>query len=139
MTPSRVRLVALTALAVPIALTAIASTGNAAFGALALAGAAAGFAMLLAGPVFRVVLAVLLGLLGVSVGLVAAVAPDAGDLGGLALAAGILQVVVAAGVAVTARGWPAAGARYSRTRLDGDPASDWDSLSAGDDPTDDAR
>ena len=139
MTPSRLRLLALLALALPIALTAAASGASAGFGALALAAAAGGFAMLLAGPVFRVILSVLIALLGVCTVLVALVTPDGGGLSILALVAGILQVLVAAWVATTVRHWPTTGARYSRSRLDGDPASDWDTLSSGDDPTDEGE
>ncbi|WP_395640535.1 Trp biosynthesis-associated membrane protein [Pseudolysinimonas sp.] len=137
MTPSRLRLLALFALAVPILLTAIASGESAAFGALALASAAGGFAMLLAGPVFRIILSVLIALLGACVVLVAVVTPESSGLEALALVAGVLQVLAGGWVATTVRRWPTGGSKYSRTRLDGDPASDWDSLSAGDDPTDD--
>jgi len=139
MTPSRLRLAALLGLAVPIVLTGVASTQSGALGALALAAAAAVLAMLLAGPVFRIILSVLIALLGVCVVLVAVATPEGGGLAVLAVAAGILQVLVAGAVALTARGWPTGGARYSRTRLDGDPASDWDALSSGDDPTDESR
>ena len=139
MTPSRLRLIALLALAVPIILTAVASTQSGALGALALASAAGGFAMLLAGPVFRTILAVLIALLGVCVVLVAVATPEGGGLAALGFAAGILQVVAAGWVAATARRWPTSGARYSRTRVAGDPASDWDALSSGDDPTDESR
>ncbi len=137
MTPSRLRLLALLALAVPILLTAIASGESAAFGALALASTAGGFAMLLAGPVFRIILSVLIALLGACVVLVAVVTPESSGLEALALVAGVLQVLAGGWAAITARRWPSGGSKYSRTRLDGDPASDWDSLSAGDDPTDD--
>lgn len=136
MTPSRLRLLSLVALAVPIALTAAASSASPGFVALAVASAAAGAAMLIAGPVFRGILAVLLALLGVCVVLVAVNTADAGGLGVLALVAGILQTVVGIGVALTVRLWPASTSRYSRSRLEGDRASDWDALSEGDDPTD---
>jgi hypothetical protein len=136
MTPSRLRLLALLALAVPIALTAFATGESAAFGALATAAAAATLALLLAGRVFRVVLGVLLGLLGVCVVLVAVVLPG---LSILALAGGSLLALVAVGVVITSPRWPSTTSRYSRTRLDGDPASDWDTLSAGDDPTETSR
>lgn len=139
MTPSRLRLVALLALAVPIALTAAAAGSSAAFGALALAAAAAALAMLLAGPAFRVILAVLIALLGGCVVLVAVLDPDLDAPVVIAIVGGALQAVVAIGVATTARHWPSSGSRYSRSRLEGDPASDWDALSAGDDPTDSAR
>jgi len=135
MTSGRVRLLSLVALAIPVALTAVAAGAGAAVPALALATAAAAFALLLAGPVFRVVLAVLIALLGVSVILVAVATPEGGSLAWLAVAAGALQVLVGIGIAVTARLWPTTGSRYSRSRLDGDPASDWDALSSGDDPT----
>jgi hypothetical protein len=138
MTPGRFRLLSLVALAILVALTAIAAGGGAGIAALALATAAAGFALLLAGPVFRVVLAVLIALLGVCVILVVVATPEGGSLVGLAVAAGVLQVLVGVGVAVTARRWPTSGSRYSRTRMAGDPASDWDALSSGDDPTDDS-
>jgi hypothetical protein len=139
MTPSRLRLLALAALAVPVLLTAVASTQSAAFGALALASAAGILAMLLAGPVFRTILSVLLALLGLCVALVAVATPEGGGLATLALVAGILQVLVAGWATTTVRRWPTSGARYSRTRVDGDPASDWDALSSGDDPTDESR
>lgn len=139
MTPSRVRLIALIALVVPIVLVAVASSQSAAFGALALASAAGVLAMLLAGSVFRMILSVLIALLGLCVVLVAVATPEGGGLQILALGGGILQVVVAGWVATTVRRWPTSGSRYSRTRLDGDPASDWDALSSGDDPTDDSR
>lgn len=139
MTPSRLRLAALLALAVPIALTAAAAGVNAAFGALALASAAAGLAMLLAGPVFRAVLAVLIALLGACVVLVAVFGSAIDGIGVVALVGGALQVVAGIWVATTVRRWPTATSRYSRSRLEGDPASDWDALSAGDDPTDPAR
>lgn len=139
MTPSRVRLLALFALAVPIAATGAASSASPGFVALALASAAAAAAMLLGGPFFRIVLAVLLALLGVCVVLVAVNTPEAGGLGILALVAGVVQALVAIGVAVTVRRWPATTSRYSRSRVAGDRASEWDALSAGDDPTDQSR
>ncbi len=135
MTPARRRLAALVGLAVPIIVTACATGANPAFGALALASAAAALAMLLAGAVFRAILAVLIALLGVCVVLVAIFSPALDALGVVALVGGALQVLVAAWIAMTVRGWPPPGARYSRSRVDGDPASDWDALSAGDDPT----
>jgi hypothetical protein len=133
MTPSRLRLLGLLALAVPVVLTAVATGDSAAFGALATAAAAATLALLLAGRVFRVILSVLLALLGVCVVLVAVMLPALSMLG---LAGGILLTVVALAVAATSRRWPSTAARYTRARVDGDPASDWDTLSAGDDPTD---
>ena len=135
MTPSRFRLAALVGLAVPIIVTACGAGANPAFGALALASAAAAFAMLLAGVVFRAILAGLIALLGVCIVLVAIFSPALDALGVVALIGGALQVLVAAWVATTVRGWPAPGTRYSRSRVAGDPASDWDALSAGDDPT----
>lgn len=139
MTPSRLRLLALLGLAVPIVLTAIAAPTSAGFGALALAAAAAGLAMLLAGPVFRVILAVLIALLGVCVVLVGVFTEPPGGLVIVAIVGGVIQVLLAGWVSMTARLWPAAAARYSRSRVEGDPATDWDALSAGDDPTDPAR
>jgi hypothetical protein len=139
MTPSRHRLVALLGLAVPVVLTAIASPASPGFPALALATAAGILAMLLAGPVFRVILSVLLGLLGVCVVLVALNTPDPGGLVWLAFAAGILQALVAGWILMTVRLWPTGTARYSRSRVAGDAASDWDALSEGDDPTADPR
>ncbi|MGB3910831.1 MAG: Trp biosynthesis-associated membrane protein [Pseudolysinimonas sp.] len=139
MKPSLLRLVALLALAVPIALTAIAGGSSPAFGALALASAAAGFAMLLAGPVFRVILSALIALLGTCVVLVAVLDPELAGPVVIAIVGGALQMLAAGWVATTVRHWPATTSRYSRSRLEGDPASDWDALSAGDDPTDSAR
>lgn len=135
MTPSRLRTVALAAFAVPVALTAIASPVSAGFAALALASAAGVLAMLLAGPVFRVILSVLLALLGLGIVLVALNTPEGGALGWVAFAGGVLQVLVAGWVATTVRHWPSGSGRYSRSRVNGDPASDWDALSEGDDPT----
>jgi hypothetical protein len=139
MSASRLRLVSLLSLVVPIGLTGVAAPASAGFAALALASAAAAAAMLLAGPVFRVILSVLLALLGLCVVLVALNTPGAEGLGTLALVAGILQVLVAGAVATAVRRWPATTSRYSRSRLDGDRASDWDALSHGDDPTDVSR
>lgn len=135
MTPARRRLAALVGLAVPIIVTASATGANPAFGALALASAAAALAMLLTGVVFRAILAVLIALLGACIVLVAVFSPVLDALGLVALIGGALQVLVAAWIMMTVRGWPAPGARYSRSRVDGDPASDWDALSAGADPT----
>lgn len=139
MTPARLRLLGLLALAVPVAATAAASAESPGFPALALATAAAGLAMLLAGPAFRTVLAVLIALLGLCVVLVVLNTPDAGGLVWLAFAAGILQIVVGILLVLTVRAWPASTSRYSRSRVAGDRASDWDALSAGDDPTDEPR
>src|SRR5690606_10869418 len=112
---SRLRLLSLSALAVPIALTAAASPATPGFAALALASAAGGAAMLLAGPVFRGILAVLLALLGLGVVLVAVNTPGAGGLGVLALVAGFVQLAVGVGVALTVRLWPSGASRYSRS------------------------
>jgi hypothetical protein len=139
MTPKHLRLTALLALAVPILLTAIAAGSNAAFGALALASAAAVLAMLLAGPVFRAILTVLIALLGACAVAVAVFTPALDAFTVVAIVGGALQVLVAAWVVTTIRAWPPSGSRYSRSRVAGDPASDWDALSAGDDPTDPAR
>lgn len=132
----RLRLVSLIALAVPIALTAVAAASTSALGALALAAAAAGLAMLLTGPVFRAILAALVALLGTCVVLVAVFTSDTAP-SVVAIVAGAIQIVVGVGVAATSRFWPGPTSRYSRSRRGGDPASDWDALSAGDDPTDD--
>lgn len=139
MTPSRLRLVALLALVVPIGATGAASPASPGFAALALASAAAGAAMLLAGPVFRVILSILLALLGLCVVLVAINTPEGGALVALGLVAGIVQVLVAGWVTTTVRHWPSGTSRYSRSRVEGDRASDWDALSEGDDPTDESR
>lgn len=135
MTPSRLRLVGLLALAVPIILTAAGAPADAAFGALALASAAAGFAMLLAGPVLRTILAILAALLGLCVVLVGIFGPAVDAAVVAAIVGGALQSLVAVWIATTARRWPSAASRYSRSRVAGDPAGDWDALSAGDDPT----
>lgn len=135
MPAARIRLVSLLALALPIALAGIGAGAEPGLGALALATAAGGFAMLLAGPVFRITLAVLLALLGLCVLLVAIATLGAGSLAVAGIVAGALQIAVGLGIALTARRWPASGSRYSRTRVAGDPASDWDALSSGDDPT----
>lgn len=139
MTPSRLRLLGLLALAVPVAAIAAASGESPGFPALALATGAAGLAMLLAGRVFRTILSVLVALLGGCVVLVALNTPDAGGLTWLAFAAGILQMLVGVGLALTVRAWPVSTSRYSRSRVAGDRASDWDALTEGDDPTDEPR
>lgn len=136
MTPPRVRLLGLLGLAVSIILIAVASGDSAAFGALATAAAAATLALLLAGRVFRVILGILLALLGGCVVVVAVLLPGPSV---SALAGGILLALVAIGVVVTSRAWPSTTSRYTRARLDGDPTSDWDTLSAGDDPTEGSR
>ena len=139
MTPGRLRLLSLVALAIPAALTAFAAPVTPGFPALALATAAAGAALLLAGPLFRVILAVLIAALGGVVLLVAAytsVTPEEQGWQIVAIVAGILQIVVGVGIAATSRAWPASTSRYSRTRATGDAITDWDALSAGDDPTD---
>jgi hypothetical protein len=54
------------------------------------------------------------------------------------LVAGLLMTLTGLAIAVTGRGWPASGSRYTRTRAvtsQGDPVRDWDALSEGDDPT----
>lgn len=137
MTPSRWRLVGLATLALPLALQAAASGASPAFGALALAGAAAALSLLLAGPILRSILAALIGLLGGAVVLVAVsiAAPGAEHLVPVGGVGGALQFVAGAFVAVTARRWPLATSRYTRTRMTGDRASEWDSLTSGDDPT----
>ena len=125
-----------------------------------------------AGPFFRVVLGTLQALLGVAVVFsaivalsdpVAASAPaisEATSIAGddpvralvesvaispwpfVALAAGVLLVVNATLILVTARRWPGSSRKYQAVRLE--PATDersavddWDSLTGGDDPTDD--
>jgi len=62
----------------------------------------------------------------------------------VALVAGVLTALLGASVVVLSGAWPGAGRRYTATRLvavdpAGDPAAAWDSLSGGDDPTDDAE
>jgi len=54
------------------------------------------------------------------------------------LVAGVLMTLTGLAIAVTGRGWPLSGSRYTRTRTaspDSDPVRDWDALSEGDDPT----
>jgi hypothetical protein len=54
------------------------------------------------------------------------------------LIAGVLMTLTGLAIAVTGRGWPSSGSRYTRTRAvspGGDPVRDWDALSEGDDPT----
>ena len=58
----------------------------------------------------------------------------------VALVAGVLQIVAAAGILVTARSWPGSTRKYQAARLTtegGSPVDDWDALSSGGDPTDD--
>lgn len=140
MKPSVIRLLSLVALVVPVGMTALAAPAGPGFPALALASAAGGAALLLAGPLFRVILSGLIAALGATVLLVAlsTTAPEGAE-GWIpvAIVAGILQLVAGIAVAVLSRRWPAATSRYSRTRTEGGSAiDDWDALSAGDDPTD---
>jgi len=145
--------------------------------ALALAGLALAGALTIAGVVIRIVLGILEMLLGVSVILSAALAladpvgasaaavTTATGIAGsdstraavqsatltfwpfLALAAGILMLLVGLVVCVTARRWPGPTTRYETTRfapvMDAatgqsrprDAVDDWDGLTRGDDPT----
>ncbi|POH65504.1 MULTISPECIES: Trp biosynthesis-associated membrane protein [Cryobacterium] len=145
--------------------------------ALALAGLALAGALTIAGVVIRTILGLLEALLGVSVILSAALAladpigasaaavTTATGLAGvdstrsavsiaeltfwpfLALAAGILMLIVGLVVCVTARRWPGPTTRYESTRLEPetdattgqgrprDAVDDWDGLTRGDDPT----
>jgi hypothetical protein len=142
--------------------------GEAAAGALpplALATLALVAALAIAGPFFRVVLAVLESLLGVCVVLVAVVAladpavasasvvsertgvsvgsaPElvesavASAWPAVAIAAGAIGILAGIAILMTQSRWPAAGRKYDRTRLTAaDPVDAWDALSKGDDPT----
>jgi uncharacterized membrane protein (TIGR02234 family) len=63
----------------------------------------------------------------------------------VAIAAGCLGALTGVIIAATARAWPVAGRRFSRTRTQaeggatpdvaGDPVREWDALSGGQDPT----
>jgi len=155
--PARWRLIGLGALVVPALLALLAGSQDweaaaavsdpdagtsgaaGAVTALAIAGIAAAAAQLLAGAVFRRILAVLSGLLGVAVlvvGIVGAGRSDATAWPAAAIVAGALAIAAAVLVLASASRWPRATTRYSRTRATGDPASDWDALSEGEDPTD---
>lgn len=139
MTPGRVRLLSLLAIVITAALTAVAGSASQGFGALAIATAAAGAALLLAGSAFRVILAVLIAALGATAVLVSffVTTPVGSEsLLVVAIVAGALQVGVGIAIAATASRWPSSTGRYSRSSVVGDAASDWDALSAGDDPTD---
>jgi len=145
--------------------------------ALALAGLALAGALTIAGVIIRFILGLLEALLGVSVilsavlaladpvGVSAAAVTAATGLAGtestrsavssaaltfwpfLALAAGILMLLVGLVVCVTARRWPGPTTRYESTRLEPvtdssttqgrprDAVDDWDGLTRGDDPT----
>jgi uncharacterized membrane protein (TIGR02234 family) len=148
--------------------------------ALALAGLALAGALTIAGVVIRVILGMLQVLLGVCVtvsaalaivdpvGASAAAVTAATGIAGtestraavngatltlwpfVALAAGVLMVLIGLAVAVTAKRWPGQTSRYESTRFEpatgpGAPATgaarprdavdDWDGLTRGDDPT----
>lgn len=145
--------------------------------ALALAGLALAGALTIAGPVIRIILGLLELLLGVSVVLSAALAigdpvgvssaavTTATGIAGtdstrdavasaaltgwpfLALAAGILMLIIGLLVAVTGRFWPGPVKRYEATTFEPvtdaqtgqvrprDAVDDWDGLTRGDDPT----
>jgi hypothetical protein len=140
MTPGRLRLLSLLVLAILAGLTALCAPATPGFPALGLATAAAGAALLLAGPVFRTILGVLIACLGGCIVLVAVFTTVSDDLHGwivLAIVVGGIQAIAGIFVAATARTWPTSGRRYSLTRTTevGDAIGDWDALSAGDDPT----
>lgn len=136
--------------------------------ALALSGLALAGALAIAGPVFRVIL----GLIQVSIGAlvitsavlaladpIAASAPEitqaTGVTGDESIAAlvsaaiaspwpavtvvlGILLVLLGLATALTTRYWPVSSRKYQAVRLeetDGSPVADWDALSDGRDPT----
>jgi len=145
--------------------------------ALALAGLALAGALTIAGVVIRIILGLLEVLLGVSVVLsaslalfdpvgasAAAVTTATGIAGAestraavsgaeltlwpyLALAAGVLMVLIGLLICVTARRWPGPTTRYETTRFEPvtdaatgqtrprDAVDDWDGLTRGDDPT----
>ena len=142
--------------------------GDAAAGALpplALATLALVAALAIAGPFFRVVLAVLESLLGLCVVLVTVVAvtdpaiasatvisertgvsigsaPElvesaaASAWPAVTITTGAAAILVGLAILVTQRNWPASGRKYDRTRLTAaDPVDAWDTLSEGDDPT----
>lgn len=138
---------------------------------VALASLALLAALALAGPFFRVVLGVLDAMLGVcllAISIWALSDPVRASLPSLIEATGIsgeatlramvsgidvatwpvvalvlggVMVITGIGITVTGRGWPIAGARYSRTRIetpDGTAIQDWDALTEGDDPTEES-
>jgi hypothetical protein len=171
-TPSRLRLISMAVIVAEAGIVSLAWSqtwyllrlpaaeyavgGDVAGGALlplALASLTLVLALTLAGPFFRVVLAVLDALLGVCVVVVAAWSladpvraslPALVDATGIAsvqalheqvdgivvtawpvvgLAAGVLMILTGLAIAVTARAWPASGGRYTRVRL-ATPAGD---------------
>jgi len=140
--------------------------------ALALAALVLVGAISIAGVFFRFVLGALQALIGVAVILsstlalgnpIAASAPSISEATGItgaapvvalvgsvsvtawpwvALVAGVLQIVAAAGILVTAKSWPGSSRRYQAARVTtegGSPIEDWDALTSGGDPTDDKR
>ena len=143
-----------------------------ALAALALAGLALTAALSIAGLLFRIILGVLDAVLGACIafsailvltGPVAASEPAVTAATGIAgstsiaaivsatsltfwpfltAAAGILLVVVGAGITLTARRWPSSSRKYSAVRLEPadsgampDAVDSWDDLTRGDDPT----
>jgi len=140
--------------------------------ALALAALVLVGAISIAGVFFRFVLGALQALIGVAVILsstlalgnpIAASAPSISEATGItgaapvvalvgsvsvtawpwvALVAGVLQIVAAAGILITAKSWPGSSRRYQAARVTtegGSPIEDWDALTSGGDPTDDKR
>ena len=148
----------------------VAATGETvapALSALALAGLALIAALALAGSFFRIVLAVLQGLLA-ACALLSAVLPIIDpaataapaaiavtgvteQLGGsatllpwpyLAVVVSVLLLLAAVAIIATSRRWPASSRKYQAVRtvpVDGprDRVTDWDSMTKGDDPTGD--
>lgn len=97
-------------------------------------------ALAIAGRMLRVVLLVLGALLAGCVILVAVVAGQWETAWPVvAIVAASLAILTTPVVVITARRWPVATSRYSRTRITGrgDAVADWDALSEGEDPTDD--
>jgi len=136
--------------------------------ALALSGLALAGALAIAGPVFRVILGLLqmsLGGLVVTSAAIAMVDPisasaleitqatgvsGAQSIAGLVsdvvasawpavtLALGLMVTLLGLAIALTTRYWPVSSRKYQAVRLeqtDGSPAADWDALSDGRDPT----
>ena len=156
MTPARLKLISIAGLAVVAGLVLFAGSQPWAAGAdveavrdaptailaVGLAQLALVGALAIAGPVFRVVLGVLAALLGVCIVLVVVVTGEwLSPWPIVAVVGGALFVLGGAFVAITGRGWPAGGRKYSRTRMEsGGAIADWDALSEGQDPTErDAR
>jgi len=108
--------------------------------ALALSGLALAGALAIAGPVFRVILGLIqisIGALVITSAVLALVDPIAAW-PAITIVLGVLVAVLGLTIALFTKYWPTSSRKYQAVRLeqsDGSPIADWDALSDGRDPT----